>query len=77
MGKGRDKRKRKAKAAKIRLPPRPEPLRDPPPSFGDPDALILARLRPKPYRGSGAIALPEPHEAEELEERFVAFVRGL
>jgi hypothetical protein len=33
----------------------------------DPDAFVLARLKPKPFAGSGAIALPEPEEPEIVE----------
>jgi hypothetical protein len=75
MGKGRDKRKRKAKATKLRLPPRPETLPDPPPpNFDDPDAFILARLLPKPHRGSGAVAIPEPDEIGDVDTTLVSLV---
>ena len=29
---------------------------------GDSDSSVPAPLKPKPYRNSGAVALPEPHE---------------
>jgi hypothetical protein len=30
--------------------------------FDDPTALVCAALRPRPYSGAGAIALPEPDD---------------
>jgi hypothetical protein len=30
--------------------------------FDEPYAMVGARVRPRPYRGSGAIALPEPDD---------------
>jgi hypothetical protein len=68
MGKGRDKRRRKAKKNETKtshqLPVRvgSAPPGDPP-SLGDPDATVYAPLRPKPTPRSGAMALPEPHDA--------------
>jgi hypothetical protein len=32
------------------------------PDFDDPPALVCATLRPRPYSGAGAIALPEPDD---------------
>jgi hypothetical protein len=69
MGKGRDKRKRKAK--KQNLATRAEIARAyaeaeatlgrrDPPALEEPDAPILAPLKPKPNLRSGAVALPQP-----------------
>ena len=69
MGKGRDKRKRKAK--KQTLATREEIVRAyteaeaalrrrNPPALEEPDATVLAPLKPKPNLRSGAVALPQP-----------------
>ena len=69
MGKGRDKRRRRAK--KQHLATRAEIARAyveaeatlrrrNPPALEEPDAPILAPVKPKPNLRSGAIALPEP-----------------
>lgn len=69
MGKGRDKRRRKAK--KQNLATRAEIARAyaegeatlrrrNPPALEEPDAPVLAPLKPKPNLRSGAVALPEP-----------------
>jgi hypothetical protein len=70
MGKGRDKRKRKAKGRKTEkrvenLTRVAEPPRDDSSSSSDPDAPVYAPLKPQPRPRSGAIALPEPVDAEE------------
>jgi len=68
MGKGRDKRRRKAKKQNL---PRGEITRAhaglketlrrrDPPALEEPDAPVLAPLKPKPNPRSGAVALPEP-----------------
>ncbi len=65
MSKGRDKRKRLAKKREAVQPSKTEA---PPPAdlqAGDPDALVRSPLKPKPHRNSGAVALPEPEEAEQ------------
>jgi hypothetical protein len=69
MGKGRDKRSRKAK--KQNLATRAEIAREyteaetalrrrNPPALEEPDAPVLAPLKPKPNLRSGAVALPQP-----------------
>jgi hypothetical protein len=58
MGKGRDKRRVKHKEV-VPAPPEPEV---PPTQF----ASVPAPLNPKPSPLSGAIALPEPDEPEDL-----------
>jgi hypothetical protein len=69
MGKGRDKCKRKAK--KQNLVTRAEIARAyaeaeatlrrrNPPALEEPDAPVLAPLKPKPSLRSGAVALPQP-----------------
>ena len=75
MAKGRDKRRRAKKQSQARASVRKmepvrkqEPLRGESPGLDEPDARIYAPLKPKPVRGSGAIALPEPEEGEVLEE---------
>jgi len=63
---GRDKRKRAArrKAAHRVIPSaRPED----PPIVDDPDALVLAPLKPKPHAGAASVALPGPELAEEVD----------
>lgn len=79
MGKGRDRRRRKAKkqnhairAEIVRAYAEAEATlrRGNPPALGEPDtpdAPILAPLKPKPNRWSGAVALPEP----EPEDAFL------
>jgi len=63
MGKGRDKRKRLAKKQKHTAPVRPLPaLPESPPPLEDPDALVFATIKPRPHRGAGSVALPEPDE---------------
>ena len=69
MGKGRDKRRRKEK--KQNLATRAEIARTyteaeavlhrrNPPALEEPDAPVLAPLKPKPNLRSGAVALPQP-----------------
>ena len=69
MGKGRDKRRRKEK--KQNLATRAEIARAyaeaeatlgrrNPPALEEPNAPVLAPLKPKPNLRSGAVALPEP-----------------
>ena len=69
MGKGRDKRRHKSKEvvspAKVE-PPRPEP-EAPPAQF----ASVPAPLNPKPSPLSGAIALPEPDDSEDLTPELI------
>jgi hypothetical protein len=50
-------------AAKIKesVMPRVEPDNDSS-DFDEPTALVCAALRPRPYSGAGAIALPEPDD---------------
>jgi hypothetical protein len=70
MGKGRDRRRRKNKEpfrpARI-APPPVQPLASPeaPPEG---HAFVMAPIKPKPSPRSGAIALPEPEEAELVPE---------
>ena len=75
MGKGRDKRRRKAK--KQNLATRAEITRAyaeaeatlrrrDPPALEEPDAPVLAPLKPKPNLRSGAAAIPDP----EPEDSF-------
>ena len=70
MAKGRDKRRRRAKKRDQAQSPvrKAEPLRGESPGPDEPDTRIYAPLKPKPVRGSGAIALTEPEGAEVLEE---------
>lgn len=75
MGKGRDKRRRKqkevARPVKVERPPA-EPL-----GPQDPYAPVLAPLKPRPSHRSGAVALPEPDEAEDvLDLRSVTVVQS-
>jgi hypothetical protein len=67
MGKGRDKRRRKStppfRPLKVE-PPSPDPLA--------PFASVLSPLRPRPTLCSGAVALPEPDEAEILPDLISA-----
>jgi hypothetical protein len=67
MGKGRDKRRRLGYAAPHSVKAAPPEVEPP----EDPEAFVLAPLKPKPSAGSGAIALPEP---DEPESSFVEFV---
>jgi hypothetical protein len=75
MGKGRDKRRRKAK--KQNFATRAEITRAyaeaeatlrrrDPPALEEPDAPVLAPLKPKPNLRSGAVAIPDP----EPEDSF-------
>ena len=69
MAKGRDKRRRAKKQSQTRIPVRKaEPLQGESSGLDEPDARIYVPLKPKPVRGSGAIALPVPEEAEVLAE---------
>jgi hypothetical protein len=65
MGKGRDKRRRKVERGEEVRAAKIAPLRE---SFGpsDPYTNVLAPIKPKPSLRSGAIALPEPDDAELL-----------
>jgi hypothetical protein len=69
MGKGRNKRRRKLKdvvrPAKVEPPPA-EPL-----SPADPDAPVLSPLKPRPSLRSGAVALAEPDEQEDILQDLV------
>jgi hypothetical protein len=66
LGKGRDKRKRHAKKLKSSPPLRPTAtIPEVPPSFEDPDALVFATVKPRPRSGAGAVALPEPDDADD------------
>jgi len=70
MGKGRDKRRRKERSRKAKVLGKRSAVTnalpdDDSPGFDGPDALIGAPLKPRPVRGSGAIALPEPYGGEE------------
>jgi len=66
LGKGRDKRKRHARKLKDAAPPRPGPtIPEAPPTFEDPDAMMFAKLKPRPKSGAGAVALPEPDDADD------------
>jgi hypothetical protein len=67
MGKGRDKRRRKERKASKRVEV-PGRMAEPPPndSFNDPDASVYAPVKPKPRPLSGAIALPEPDDMDEV-----------
>ena len=70
MAKGRDKRRRRTKKQSQAQTPvrKAEPLRGDSSGLDDePDTRIYAPLKPKPMRGSGAIALPELEEVEVLE----------
>lgn len=69
MGKGRDKRNRKAKKQNLargaevaRAYAEVEAAlgRRNPPALEEPDAPVLAHLKPKPNLRSGAVALPQP-----------------
>ena len=75
MSKGRDKRRRKAK--KQSLATRAEVARAyaeaevalrllNPPAPEEPDASVLAPLKPKTNPRSGAVALPEPQSDDDL-----------
>jgi hypothetical protein len=64
-GKGRDKRRRKAKPKDHAAPLHP---RIAPPDLAEPDALVYASLKPRPRRGSGAIALPQPSEQDHIDD---------
>jgi hypothetical protein len=66
MGKGRDKRRSTAKRKHEVHTAKVEPSSGE--AFGpiDPYAPVLAPLKPKPSRRSGAIALPHPVEPELL-----------
>lgn len=81
MAKGRDKRQRRAKKQAVRKTEtlrKAEPLRGEPPPFEQPDARIYAPLKPRPNRGSGAVALVEPEEVavEESIETLKRAGRG-
>jgi hypothetical protein len=65
MGKGRDKRRRKRRKAKTVEDPKRmagPPMND----LNDPDATVYAALKPKPRPRSGAIALPEPDDTDDV-----------
>lgn len=70
MGKGRDRRKRRVKKNNRQVTVGtltvPKSSGDPP-VLGEPDAPVLAPLKPRPHLRSGAIAIPEP----EPEGTFV------
>lgn len=69
MGKGRDKRRRKAKKKNQQATHANPPALNPgvgPSALGEPDALVLAPLKPKPHLRSGAVAIPEPEVEDEL-----------
>ena len=64
MGRGRDKRKRVGKRRRAAIVLRAEvPPGDLPTS--EPEAFVLAPLKPRPGLRSGAIAIPEPEDNEE------------
>jgi hypothetical protein len=45
----------------------PKRIVDPPRNdFNDPDATVYASLKPKPRPRSGAIALPEPYDSDDV-----------
>jgi hypothetical protein len=54
-------------AAKIKesVMPRVESDNDPS-DFDEPTALVCAALRPRPYSGAGAIALPKPDDRNPI-----------
>jgi hypothetical protein len=65
MGTGRDKRRRNKRKDEVRI------YKSEPSGGGfldpfDPDAPVLAPLKPKPSRRSGAVALPQPDKPELL-----------
>jgi hypothetical protein len=69
MGNGRDKRRRKAKKqnvatraeiARAYAEAEAKLGRRNPPALEEPDAPVLAPLKPKPNIRSGAVALPQP-----------------
>ena len=83
MGKGRDKRRRKAK--KQNLATRAEIAhadaeadatlrRRNPTALDEPDAPVLAPLKPKPNLRSGAVAVPQPESDDAFS--IVTPLRG-